>query len=1604
MRAAWLALLLTWLCAAAAASRADEPKNVHVLVRAKFNRSSLLAEAAEFFDEPAAFWAFVDAVAAAPPGAAASHQKEFELALKIAREQRGEATARALEVALGAHLAAARVAMHRQMLEQHLSEAFPQGDAARRLASCAAVVFRAGSATCGVDGAPELSETAAAAVEALELDHVWPLARAQAAMRAAPGQAAEAVVLYGDPTQPAFAEAHRRLRERADAGGPAYVLRLVGPRDAHTPLHLQGFGVELAIKNMEYKVIDDRKVDLEEDLKGLGALGAQLESDIGGFFFARLLQRKPHLESELRRLRGELLNDTETAEKMNVWDIKDIGVQATQRIARSAEPLQLLSAMSQNFPMYGTALSRIRVNATVRKEVALNYKVVPMGTNLLEMNGFPLDAEKATLFELLPILRGEAAAVDALRRAGFDSTAARELLAVPLSKFVPDAHSLRLAMDAARSAADGGVIAWVNDLSDPSDPRYRQWSPTVQQLLSAGWPNQLRYVAKNLYQGVVVIDPTREEDLRVFATAVYFVRANAPIRIGVAFRTAARATDAASTDGASSTWRLDALPVAPFEDLLSEGVRVEGGGEAGGAADGEEGLAAKVEKTSLSRLVSRCVLYVERKFPRRWVELLEEVATLVDKGKLSHKTLRKAFVKRLEALRDPNADTAWTRVAVGAEAEATTRRVEEYVATRGLWQSAQPLLVVDGVVRDVSAESFREVMMHGVINDQRALQVEVYNGRVRDDTDMMRYWDTRGALPRLSASFTAEESTWQWATPAAVRGLESARLRFFRNARLRAEASPLAAVTHVVVLDLTSSLGHALLDSAVAYLQDAGAGAGDEHRVPTRVAFAWNHVSGSATPVASFARFVIDVVADEEQALAALGKLAMVARCVPRAKLAMAVDRLATQLGLAAGWAETKSAGGVAEELATFEAHRRLAAEAFHVGPSRDVLVSNERVVALSSNYRGDELRFDMALSDAIFFSLRRGKELRETLARHASGDANALLLDVHRVLTTRLAYRKVSEYAIDEAALQGGACSFNVSGAANAFVRVVAVIDPLSEVAQRASALLSFLHEAFGAHVRVFLHPRNDLSDLPLKRFYRMALNTQLAFDQATGALQPSPGALFAGIRSRNVLTAGIDTPEPWVVMLTRAAPDLDNLRLEELGAVSTLQVEYTLEHLLLAGQCIDTSTGEPPAGLQLLLGTRTQPHQQDTVVMQNLGYFQLKAAPGLWRVQIPPGRQRDIVYIVGADGVSVGYERSFAVSGFDDPLVNLRARRHHGKLREDLLEQPADAGLWGRVSGFFAGSNGGGADGEGGEGAADKTVHVFSLASGHLYERFLRIMMLSVVRSTKAPVKFWFIRNFLSPQFVEFVPKMAAHYGYQVELVTYKWPAWLRRQTQKQRIIWGYKILFLDVLFPLKLHRVIYIDADQVVRGDLTELWTMDLKGAPYGYTPFCDSNPLTEGFRFWKQGYWRSHLKDKAYHISALYVVDLDRFRRMRAGDSLRIMYDQLTMDPNSLANLDQDLPNYAQHMVPIFSLPQEWLWCETWCSLESLPSAKTIDLCNNPLTKAPKLDVARRLLPEWTQYDQEATRLAEELQEGHKREERLRQDAETIALAHASKLVI
>jgi len=522
--------------------------------------------------------------------------------------------------------------------------------------------------------------------------------------------------------------------------------------------------------------------------------------------------------------------------------------------------------------------------------------------------------------------------------------------------------------------------------------------------------------------------------------------------------------------------------------------------------------------------------------------------------------------------------------------------------------------------------------------------------------------------------------------------------------------------------------------------------------------------------------------------------------------------------------------------------------------------------------------------------------------------------------------------------------------------ITMTAVIDPLSPAAQKLSPMLISLSKHFDIDLRVLLKTQLKLSDLPLKNYYRYVADP-LEFNE-DGSLARGGVAVFENLPPKRLLTMTIQEPPSWLVSASSSAHDLDNIILQNIDS-EVVHAAFQLDHILVEGSCADRSNhGQPPRALELILGDSIQAHQQDSLVMSNLGYFQLKANPGVWKIELAEGRSRSIYEIDGPTG-------DIYVETLKGPATQLKVKKRKGMEQVSLFdEQNDDEASW--MSSLFGGQK----EEKKKDQPKDDTLHIFSLASGHLYERFLKIMMWSVMQHTKGPVKFWFLSNFLSPAFKNFLPKYAEKYGFEVELVTYKWPAWLHGQTEKQRIIWGYKILFLDVLFPINVTKIIYVDADQVVRTDMRELRDMDLHGAPYGYTPFCSGkiqNPATTGFRFWDSGFWAQHLGSRPYHISALYVVDLYRLRKTAAADKLRATYDGLSRDPNSLANLDQDLPNYMQSMVPIYSLPGNWLWCETWCTMESRDDAKTIDLCNNPLTKAPKLQRAVELVPEWQGYD-------------------------------------
>ncbi|KAJ3497246.1 hypothetical protein NLG97_g2045 [Lecanicillium saksenae] len=550
-----------------------------------------------------------------------------------------------------------------------------------------------------------------------------------------------------------------------------------------------------------------------------------------------------------------------------------------------------------------------------------------------------------------------------------------------------------------------------------------------------------------------------------------------------------------------------------------------------------------------------------------------------------------------------------------------------------------------------------------------------------------------------------------------------------------------------------------------------------------------------------------------------------------------------------------------------------------------------------------------------------------------------------------------------------------------SASIHLIALLNPLSEQAQRWAPLLKVLSELDGVYLKLFLNPKEKLEELPIKRFFRYVLESKPTFNE-NGSIKGAE-ARFNALPSEVLLTLGMDVPSAWLVAAKESIHDLDNIKLSSIK--SGVDATYELEHILIQGHSREGKSS-PPRGAQLVLGTEKQPHLTDTIIMANLGFFQFQANPGIYNIHLKEGRSADIFEIesVGAQGweaVPGDEGTSLALLDFQGTTLYPRLTRKTGMEEVDVLKgtDDADEGLVSKgfklAEGFLGSALGKKSTSE----LEHAEVNIFSVASGHLYERMLNIMMVSVMRHTKHTVKFWFIEQFLSPSFKEFIPHLAKEYGFKYEMVTYKWPHWLRHQKEKQREIWGYKILFLDVLFPLSVDKVIFVDADQIVRTDMMDLVKLDLEGAPYGFTPMCDSRTEMEGFRFWKQGYWANYLRGRPYHISALYVVDLRRFREIAAGDRLRQQYQALSADPNSLANLDQDLPNHMQFQLPIHSLPQEWLWCETWCSDESQSVARTIDLCNNPETKEPKLDRARRQVPEWTEYDDEIAALAKRVKD-------------------------
>ncbi|XP_073432558.1 UDP-glucose:glycoprotein glucosyltransferase 1 isoform X2 [Dendrobates tinctorius] len=1321
------------------------------------------------------------------------------------------------------------------------------------------------------------------------------------------------VVLYGEIGTREFSRFHQHLSEKARAGEMVYVLRHYVANPQSEKVFLSGYGVELAIKSTEYKAKDDTQVKGNNVNATVVGDNDPLD-EVQGFLFGKLRQLYPELQEQLKELRNHLVESTNEMSPLKVWELQDLSFQTAARVlaAPSSEALLVMKDLSQNFPTKARTLTRTVVDSAMRMEVEENQKYFK-GTLGLQ------PGDSALFINGLHVdldSQDIFSLFDVLRN---EARVMEGLHRLGIEgSALHDVLKLNIQPTNSDYAVDirSPAISWVNNLE--LDSRYTSWPYSVQELLRPTFPGVIRQIRKNFHNFVLFIDPEQESTSELINVAEMFLNNHMPLRIGLVF-------------------------------VVNDDDEVDGFQDAGVAllrtfnyvADEEDNYDAFQMIVSIYNKVRTG----ERLTVRHVTSVLEEKYRYVEPSSIL------------------GPDSAYDQ---------NRKAGKEYFLQTGL--SPLPVVLFNGIPfpkDQLDPDELETATMHKILETTTFFQKAVYLGELTNDHDVVDHiMAQNNVVPRINLRILDMER--QYLDLTAINNFyvddyarfsvldsdaKSAAIANSMHYLTKKDDSFVRPVTFWIVGDFDEPSGRQLLYDAIKHQKSSNNvrigminnPSQDPSSETTRIGRAiW---AALQTQTSNNAKNFITKIIKEDNAGALfaghdIAEFAVGGMDVSLFREAFESPKVDFILSHSAYCRDV---------LKLKKGERAVIGNGRIIGPLRDGEIFNQDDFHLLENL-------------ILKTSAQKIKSQIQKLGVEED-HASDLVMRVDGLLSSQPKGEGRVDYVLTED--QHSAVKIRPKEGMMYF-EVVAVVDPVTKAAQRMAPLLLVLNQIVNMNLRVFMNCQAKLSEMPLKSFYRYVLEPEVVFT-SDYKIAPGPIAKFLDMPQSPLFTLSLNTPDSWMVESVRTPYDLDNIYLEEVDSI--VAAEFEMEHLLLEGHCFDVSTGQPPRGLQFTLGTATNPVIVDTIVMANLGYFQLKANPGAWVLRLRKGRSEDIYNIYSHDGTDSAAEDEQVVvvlNDFRSKTIKVKVQKKPEKMNEDLLSDGTnenESGFWDSITWGLTG----GQKQEEVKQDKEDVLNIFSLASGHLYERFLRIMMLSVLKNTKTPVKFWFLKNYLSPTFKNFIPYMAKQYNFQYELVQYKWPRWLHQQTEKQRIIWGYKILFLDVLFPLAVDKILFVDADQIVRTDLKELRDFNLDGAPYGYTPFCDSRKEMDGYRFWRSGYWASHLAGRKYHISALYVVDLKKFRKIAAGDRLRGQYQGLSQDPNSLSNLDQDLPNNMIHQVPIKSLPPEWLWCETWCDDASKKKAKTIDLCNNPMTKEPKLEAAVRIVPEWQDYDQEIKKL-------------------------------
>ena len=1343
----------------------------------------------------------------------------------------------------------------------------------------------------------------------------------------------------------------------AEAGGFLEGLDVCGALGANTPVKVAGFGVELAIKNMEYKAVDDSKVELSEAERDSENQAASIGA-VGGFLFDTLLARSSGnatTESELLEFR-DLLETREkdqgassTENTLRAWHLDYMGLQAAQRILDARDPLGVMQDISTTFPALAGSLSKMKASSKLKSEVNRLQKKHGNALHSLPelfVNGLRLDKESAHLHAMLGLLKGEMGLTkDLAQAAKITSREASLVIAKARAEMVPEESFLDDNGESSASLKDSfapttrlcsivptkrslqagekgaaKVVQWMNDVE--RDRKYDRFPSYLNALFPMNYfgmqmetGNLVPQYRKNLFHLVAFLDVASPLSGAVCGAFKEVLATGEAVRLGLVVY---------SRDDSAAQNLEGKLTAAQKLARSFHFLRKASGLSTACAMLKEEGKKHKAGRDEARALkdVSQVAKKYMKKLRKDSAKAMEEILAMdaVEEGsKDSVKaavdlSVRSAkLAEDLGLAGDLSGDEGGLGVAITVNGMVSSdgRNLVEAFESNLALEEGSVSRSPGAIYKDF--DIFSEVFMkeiQGLLKEEvrRARDLYMRKKLHQDASALEELLRPQNCLPRYNVKLAEAFTNAADPSPRAMEGytvvdfsgkdseihkaLYSPQHRWLDTGGKGHEAS-----SGYIAIVGDGLPGWTAFCSAVAHLKSKSTGTPEDKesaasKINAIISIVPNPESGKKSALHGLIDEVVSSLSTRES-VSVFHTICGQINNWEVSGLQLDEELMDAKSGL---WSR-----GTSTELGVEDLVERIKAsegkdvkltipKGIGISPGASAIVSSNLLVDVAEGAKLGGLTSDLLFMDVVFSSALFGQAVADALAKAppsitAVMSASSFLVNIvaKRIKPPLVLQDSYTEFVSGVVSEILSSCKRSCIKVAmgdegegeeeeeedgEGFVNLFLVIDPLSKFAQRLSPLLSFLRQAFRGTLTLVMWPKFGFEDLPLKTYYAYAVPQWPSEEVIAGGVTwPSPlAARFTSLPATTTLSTQLDTPEAWLTGATAASLDLDNLKLEDLGqTATTLYAEFEIESLIVSGSCIDSTAAGMgaysemfPTGLRLMMGEKGGQGGGtlvDTMVMKNHGYFQLKASPGTFDLGMVPGCSSKMFRFKGGKS-----HRTISVSSFDG-MVDLElqvereslgkadvmqcetemAVREETTAREDSgSEKTLQKSSGGWLSKLWSGGASPSVTGSG----RDDTLNIFSVASGHLYERFLRIMFLSVLRNTESKVKFWLIKNYMSPKLKKVLPLMAEEYGFEYELITYKWPSWVLRQTEKQRIIWAYKILFLDVIFPIHLDRVIYVDADQVSLPSFF-LWGLSVVSAPRTedcWTDFAHTHTLS------------------------------------------------------------------------------------------------------------------------------------------------------------------